>query len=360
MGFSRAMEGKIYFKCSNPFGEHLEKISDTENVKNDFSLSHMISLKKELQSIGYKITGARHDSNIILELHENAFDKPDCAGVPLVGYAVETEHFWPNNYDRSILSRYKAFFHFDEEFLARNEWAIKTTEPRHLSSQYFDYEIMDWAERDFFIVCINRNKNYKTKCNYNGYEERVKFMRSYLRDDKCQAIGSLALYGAGWDYPPKPAGFIDHYIFRTLQVFQLRWISKLIYGRPIPAPVWRGPISTKSLVLSRSRFGLAIENVYYRKGYVTEKIFDCIRSGCVPITKGDPITSFKIPKSLYINIDDFDSYDDLFAYMREYDSHTYTEWLNARLHFIETADFRAGTAEYFAKNIVRKIASLLQ
>ena len=48
---------------------------------------------------------------------------------------------------------------------------------------------------------------------------------------------------------------------------------------------YRGKLGKKAELLDRARFCICFENSRGSPGYVTEKIFDCFTSGCVPASK---------------------------------------------------------------------------
>ena len=79
--------------------------------------------------------------------------------------------------------------------------------------------------------------------------------------------GNFDLYGIGWD---RPSRFFE-------RVFP--WMQKTY-------PSYRGTVKNKWDVLPRYRFSLCYENIRDEPGWVTEKIFDCMRAGCVPIYWG--------------------------------------------------------------------------
>lgn len=55
---------------------------------------------------------------------------------------------------------------------------------------------------------------------------------------------------------------------------------------PEPYRSYRGTVRRKSDLFPRYRFGLCYENMRDAPGFVTEKIFDCMRADCVPIYWG--------------------------------------------------------------------------
>jgi hypothetical protein len=80
-------------------------------------------------------------------------------------------------------------------------------------------------------------------------------------------MNSFDLYGVGWNRPPN--------LKEKMMPFTRRFYSS-----------YRGTLQNKWDVLPRYRFSLCYENIRDEPGWVTEKIFDCMRAGCVPIYWG--------------------------------------------------------------------------
>lgn len=72
-------------------------------------------------------------------------------------------------------------------------------------------------------------------------------------------------------------------------------------------PSWRGVVDSKFTVYPHYRFGLCFENMRDEPGYITEKIFDCLRSGCVPVYYGAPEIAERVPAAAFINLRDYAS-----------------------------------------------------
>jgi hypothetical protein len=58
-----------------------------------------------------------------------------------------------------------------------------------------------------------------------------------------------------------------------------------------------GPVSDKISAMSNYRISLVIEN---SPSFVSEKLFDALSGGCIPVYVGPDLVNFEIPKNLYI------------------------------------------------------------
>ncbi len=88
-----------------------------------------------------------------------------------------------------------------------------------------------------------------------------------------------------------------------------------------------GCIKDKSEVYHRFKFALCYENIEGLSGYITEKIFDCLVNGVVPVYAGAPDIEEYIPSGAFIRLRDFDNYDQLYEYISSMSEYRYSEYL---------------------------------
>lgn len=96
---------------------------------------------------------------------------------------------------------------------------------------------------------------------------------------------------------------------------------------------YKGIIENKIDTLSNYKFSLCFENMKNGQGYITEKIFDCFRSGVVPVYYGaDNITDY-IPGNCYIDYRYFQDPYLLLDFIKNMDYLTWKDYLvNAKLY----------------------------
>jgi len=125
-------------------------------------------------------------------------------------------------------------------------------------------------------------------------------------------LGAIDLFGQGWNR------------WWTLQA------ATWAYWRHMRAlhNAYRGSLDSKMDILSQYRFSLCFENMPMR-GYVTEKIFDCLYAGTVPVYLGAQDISDLIPPEVYVNMRDFgtDDYEAMWEHIRFMSD---SEWQNRR------------------------------
>ena len=144
------------------------------------------------------------------------------------------------------------------------------------------YRISPWISRSKRIVMINSAK-FSSSCKSNyGLRRKVskKLHKSQL---------GYSLYGDNWRKPliwnlRKRLSSIKNSIAAGERVCLRETLSELFYK----FPEYMGPIERKESVLGDSQLSLVIEN---QSDTVTEKLFDSIFSGAVPVYVGPSLES---------------------------------------------------------------------
>jgi alpha(1,3/1,4) fucosyltransferase len=139
------------------------------------------------------------------------------------------------------------------------------------------------------IVIINGNHKPVSKAN-ELYSARIEAMASLAE------LGCIDLYGRGW----------DRWWSRNSM-----WLPYWLNRKSIKS-IYKGSCESKYEVLSDYEFALCFENMGMT-GYVTEKIFDCLYSGAIPVYFGAVDINDLIPDSCYIDARRFASWKDLYV-----------------------------------------------
>ena len=85
---------------------------------------------------------------------------------------------------------------------------------------------------------------------------------------------------------------------------------------------------------------------------MTEKIFDCLLSGCIPVYFGAPDIADFVPPQTFVDYRQFGNYSDLDRFLRgmtESESHHY---LDAAQNFIASPAFDKFTVDYFIDDVL--------
>lgn len=116
-----------------------------------------------------------------------------------------------------------------------------------------------------------------------------------------------------------------------------------------------GGIESKIEVYPNFKFALCFENQKNIKGYVTEKIFDCMLGGVVPIYYGANNICDYIPADCFIDYRKFQDFKSLHKYLVEMSEEEYNVYTNRMEQFIK--DNREGqfSEESFVKFIMEVV-----
>ena len=150
--------------------------------------------------------------------------------------------------------------------------------------------------------------------------EMYTFRRRVIKEFKKRNI-LLELRGNNWDRSPVNS-IIDYY--KILRVnLRIEFLKKLIY---FPRGVFGVKVSksvtekSKDAFLRELKFAIIIENSL---DYVSEKLFDCFKSGTVPIYIGPNLEEFGIPSnSVIVAPDNIAGLFDIISNIESYPHHT--------------------------------------
>ncbi len=132
---------------------------------------------------------------------------------------------------------------------------------------------------------------------------------------------ALDLYGPGWD------GFLS----------------------------WKGCVSSKWETLKHYKFGFCYENMHSQRGYITEKIFDVMVSGCVPVYLGAVDITDYVPATCFVDRRSFSSNKELYTFLERMDESTHAGYLKAIRDFFASEEAKLFSVEHFAEEIIREI-----
>lgn len=165
------------------------------------------------------------------------------------------------------------------------------------------------------------------------YADRLAAIRYFARYD------DFHLYGYGWNRPVHRAG-------RATQ----RAVQRASRGEIAPG------IRAKRAVLSRYRFAICFENTIF-PGYLTEKLFDCFLSGCIPIYWGDPSVTAHVPSACFIDYRRFADLNCLDRFLRKMEPADAETYLEAAADFLASAAFTPYLADTITNDFLDSVES---
>ena len=158
------------------------------------------------------------------------------------------------------------------------------------------------------------------------------------------------------DYPgelyserKKAICFFEEYYPKEFDLYGTGWNKE-------EHPCYRGRIDDKSGCYHKYRFALCYENIEGLKGYITEKLLDCLVSGIVPVYAGSTDVSEYVPEECFIRLRDFDDYYELYDYISVMDEETYNSFLESADAFLKSAKSDYFSGSRYARYILDAVS----
>lgn len=299
-------------------------------------------LREEFRKRGMEINTADVNAKrpVDFELHFEG-RVLDPARTPRFLIALENPFINPLNADAEYFGGFRRVFTWNPKF-ARLPNVREVGCPNHFVIPQWP----EYGERDIFSCLINANKRFKTELPNDLYVERVAVIRWYERN----APRYFELYGFGWNKPRHESG-LGGRMKRRAQ----RLATQMFGYRPFPS--WKGELADKSSVLQRAKFAYCYENIYGLTGYVTEKIFDALMNGCVPVYWGADDIGSRLPPDCFIDRRDFRDTAAVHAHLLSISASEYARKQQVIREFLGSKGSENYSSEYFVRTIVEEVTA---
>ena len=184
-----------------------------------------------------------------------------------------------------------------------------------------------WSRRDRQgIILVNSNKRAALS-EGELYTERLRALKHFAD------AGTIDLWGRGWE-----TGLGD---------------LEAEYGDAVRR-TWRGPVDDKYEAMSRYRFAICFENMLL-DGWITEKLFDCLYSGVIPIYLGAPDVADAVDPDCYIDARRFADYRELQQHLDAMSAADCERMRHAGRDYLASPKFRQFSSDGFADRFIRDI-----
>jgi hypothetical protein len=105
-------------------------------------------------------------------------------------------------------------------------------------------------------------------------------------------------------------------------------------------------------LISRYRFTFCFENYASDEGYISEKIFDALYAGSVPIYLGEKNITRHIPQECFVNATEFPNYFSLFQKIIAMDARSWQTYRDAAWDYLNSRDIKKFQSEAYSKAFV--------
>jgi alpha(1,3/1,4) fucosyltransferase len=242
----------------------------------------------------------------------------------------ETEVIRPDNWNLAAHADFDLVFTWHDGFAGKGRYR-KFNFPNKLPASS-----REAAYRPRSALCAMIAGNKSSRHPLELYSERLRAIEWFERERP----GGFDLYGMGWD--------------RRTFAGLFRPFNRLPPLRRALAPArpsYRGPVASKLDTYSKYRFAICYENVRATPGYITEKIFDCLFAGCVPVYLGAPNIADYVPADCFVDRSRFDGYPALYDFMAGMSESDRQRYVDAAMDFVHGPRMDAFGPERFAQSI---------
>lgn len=247
------------------------------------------------------------------------------------------------NGDVGGFQSYRKVFTWNDDLLAMDpDKFVKINYPVNLNEGYVD----GFRTRPGFCCLIAGNKTVSAPDKRELYSERIKTIRWFEKN----APDDFDLHGIGWNAPARRRGWLGK-IQNKLGTTLLQRNSRFFF------PSYRGAAHAKAQVYAKYRFAICYENVRDLRGYITEKIFDAMCSGCVPVYWGASNVSDYIPVECFIDRRQFRDHEELYRNLKMMREGEFRNYQEATRSFLFSDAAWIFSAEAFAKTVVQTIVA---
>jgi hypothetical protein len=205
------------------------------------------------------------------------------------------------------------------------------------------------AQRDMFSCLINANKAFRKPLDVDLYLERINTIRWYERN----APDLFNLYGMGWDKPP-PAYSLTGRMRRSLSRIQQKWFKQPAF------PSYRGELRDKAEVLRQCRFSFCYENSLGPDNYITEKMFDSMVNGCIPIYWGADNVTNHIPTECFIDRRHFSSTKEVHQHLMSLTNSECQRYQDSIRSFLQSEKSMSFKTEAFVRLVAENAVETLK
>lgn len=247
----------------------------------------------------------------------------------------------PRDHDVKAIDNYDLTFTWNTDLIGHEK-----ARPILLPNPTKGINKRSFTERPIFTCMIAGNKAPAAKDHRELYGKRLEVIRWFEKNHPEE----FHLYGIGWNYGPAKPGRIGKVLSRIE-----RELNRAIHRTPFPS--YQGQLAHKNQALERAKFSFCFENAQDIENYVTEKIFDSLFSGCIPIYLGAPNIGDLIPSTCYIDFRRFKSFEELYLHLSKIDTEEYRKMQENIQDFLNGPQFIPFSAEYFGEYVASEIAA---
>jgi hypothetical protein len=234
------------------------------------------------------------------------------------------------NEDISAHNKFRHVFTWNAS-LADGKRYIRTYLP--VTAVYPEVPILPFSKKRMLVDISGNKASSHTRELYTERRDTIRFFDREYSDD-------FDLYGLGWNTHPDTGlwnrasnGHLGDHFYQT----------------------YRGTVRHKWDVLPKYKFTICYENIRDERDYVSQRIFDVLRCGCVPIYLGAPNIAEYVDKDAFLDRSAFASNRELAEYTSTISEKEYDRFLEAGRDYLASEKFKLFLSPHFVKTMVNAL-----
>jgi len=245
----------------------------------------------------------------------------------IVLFLSEPPSVTPANWDPRLHTLFPIIFTWNDDLVDEKKFIKIYTYP--LQVHYPKVPDIPFDKKKLLVnISMNKTSRHPREL-YSARRATIQHFERYRPHD-------FDLFGIGWDRPVGVAQKIIPMLHPTYTSY-------------------RGTVQNKWDVLPYYRFALCYENIQGELGYVSEKIFDILRSGCVPIYWGTSNIEKYVDGAAFIDRRKFRSNAELEDYLINVTEREYTQYQHAIRDYLAGERFARFLVPAYAETIIHAL-----
>jgi hypothetical protein len=239
----------------------------------------------------------------------------------------ESKSIIPENFDKKTHEKFPVIFTWNKN-LVDNKKFFRFFHP--IARQLPAVPAIPFKKKKL-LINISRNR-YSNEPNelYSARRESIRYFEKKIPD-------GFDLYGFGWN---KPVGRLQ----KTLPALLVHHYRS-----------YRGSVEEKAKIMPCYKFALCYENHVGDNGWVTEKIFDAMRLGTVPIYWGAANVAELVHPDAFVDRRQFKTNKELAEFIDNMSEAEYNKYIEAINIYLKSGEYSLFSAENFADIIIKTL-----
>lgn len=282
----------VFRECLRSIGYNLK----TTTLKPDEKLEHFA---------GIVVCGVPHDKNVLQRLARIPPEK-------VILLLLEPPTVVPHYYDRSQHTVFGKIYILLDDWVDNKQY-FKLFYPQTTLTMIDP--IVPFEQKKFCTMIAGRKKSKHPLSLYNAREEIIHFFEN-------KDPGNFDLYGSTWNQ--------------------------------VDFPSYKGRANAKMDILKNYKFCICYENMRDTRGYVTEKIFDVLIAGCVPIYYGASNIAEYVDPACFILRENFQTDEKLYSFLRRITPDEYDTYIEAAKRYLASEQAYYFSTDFFVTTLLKE------